>query len=335
MKAVHLRDSLFYMKPARKNSTWRTALRWVFRVLIFQLVLINITAAFHAYRLTHFYSDKAVYEQQGSSGSIFLRTWRLITGKRLARSPIQYTPPVTHDTLSLSLENGKKISGWYIPVDSAKGTVILVHGLGSNKGHPLNEASEFRILGYNTLLIDLRAHGESEGEAFSIGFHETEEIKLAYDFIRAKGEQRIIFWGMSVGAVVMTKAIAEYGLQPAQLILEMPFGSLQYHLRSRARNLGFPEEPFGFFVTFWTGAQQGYWGYGYKTAKYAKKIQCPVLVQWGQQDDYVREVEVRSVYEAIPGTSKKLVVYEKSGHVPLCWSENEKWVKEVERFLKN
>ncbi|MBN8666723.1 MAG: alpha/beta hydrolase [Chitinophagales bacterium] len=321
------------MQPARKNTTWRTILRWVFRVLIFQFVLINIAAAFHAHRLTHFYTDKAVYEQQGSSGSIFLRTWRLMTGKRLARSPIQYTPPTAYETLAFQLKNGKKISAWYIPTDSAVGTVILVHGLGSNKGHPLNEASEFRVMGYNTLLIDLRAHGESEGKAFSIGYKETEEIKLAYDHLRAKGEKNIVFWGMSVGAVVMTKAIADYELKPEKLILEMPFGSLQDHLRSRARNLGFPDEPFAFFVTFWVGLEQGYWGYGFKTAKYAKKIQCPVLIQWGNQDDYVKEGEVRSVFDAVPGTDKKLVIYEKSGHVPLCWSENEKWVEEVERFI--
>lgn len=323
------------MKPTRKNSFFRTTIRWVFRVLIFQLVLINIAAAFHAHRLTHFYSDKAVYEQQGSQGTIFLRTWRLMTGKRLPRTPIQYTPLTHYEPVSLTLKNGKKISAWYIPADSARGTVVMVHGLGSNKGHPLNEASEFRAMGYNAFLLDLRAHGESEGQAFSIGYKETEEIKLAYDYLQGRGEKNIVFWGMSVGAVVLTKAISDYDLKPSKLILEMPFGSLQYHLRSRARNLGFPEEPFAFFVTFWVGLEQGYWGYGYKTAKYARKINCPVLVQWGKQDDYVREEEVRSVFDAIPGPNKKLVIYENTGHIPLCGAENEKWVGEVGGFLNS
>lgn len=322
------------MQASDKKIILRPVLKWIFRVFVFQFILINISAAFHAYKFTHFYSDAAVYKQQPSEGTVFLRTWRLMTGKRIGRSPIVYMPSVPYDTVNFRLKNGKIIRGWYIKADSAIGTAILIHALGSNKGQPLNEAAELRLMGYNTLLIDLRAHGESDGKAFSLGYKETEELKLAYDYVRSRGEKNILLWGMSVGAVIISKAIHDYSLQPSKIILEMPFGSLQDHLESRARVLGFPGEPFAFLVTFWVGVEQGYWGYGYKTANYVKDIHCPVLLQWGKQDEYVSEKEIKNIYSHIGSRKKELVVYDQSGHVPLCWSENDKWHDTVLRFLK-
>ena len=175
------------------------------------------------------------------------------------------------------------------PKESNLGTVILFHGLGSNKGNVLGEAFEFNSFGYNTMLVDMRAHGNSEGIVSSIGYKESEEVKLAYDHVSKKGEKNIVLWGMSLGAVIISKAIWQYDLKPQKIILEMPFDRLQDHIRARARISGFPGEPFGFFVTFWTGLEQGYWGYGHKTSRYVKNINCPVLLQWGNSDEYVIE----------------------------------------------
>lgn len=307
---------------------------WILRVLLVQLILINISAAFHAAKLTHFYDDESVRNSKPSSGTIFLRTWRLMTGKKYPKSQIGYFPYRPYDTVFFTTKNGLKIEAWQMNADSSKGTVILFHGLGSNKGDILNEAYEFLNMGYNTLLVDFRAHGNSEGSVCTLGFKESEEVQLAFDYIKNKGEKNIVLWGMSMGSAVIAKAIYDYDLHPQKIILDMPFASLQDHLRARARVLGFPPEPFAFFVTFWTGAERGYWGYGYRVSKYVSKINCPVLLQWGKLDVYVTEREIQQIFNGITQPGKKLVIYEKSGHVPLVWSENEKWKNETAAFLK-
>ena len=238
------------LKNKKTNTTIVRILKWVVRVLIAQLILINISAAFHAYHFTHYYNDDKVRNQKSSQGRPFLRTWRLMTGRRLPRSLIEYYPVVPYDTVQLITRNGVKLEAWYIKTDSAKGTVILFHGLGSNKGNILNEAFAFNELGYNTMLVDIRAHGNSESSVNTIGYKESEEVKLAYDYISKRGEKNIILWGMSLGAVIISKAIWQYDLQPQKIILEMPFKRLQDHIRARARISGFPSEPLGFIVTF-------------------------------------------------------------------------------------
>ena len=321
------------MKDKKTNKKVIRIFKWIGNVLLIQLILINISAAFHAYRFTHYYNDDKIRNQQPSQGKPLLRTWRLMTGKKLAKSLIQYYPTIPYDTVQLTMANGKKLEAWYMKADSAKGTVILFHGLGSNKGNVTGEAFEFNSFGYNTMLVDMRAHGNSEGVVNTLGYNESEEVKLAFDHISKKGEKNIILWGMSLGAVIITKAIWQYDIKPQKIILEMPFDRLQDHIRARARISGFPGEPFGFFVTFWTGFEQGYWAYGHKTSRYVKKINCPVLLQWGNSDEYVLKEETDRIFTSISSSQKKLVIYPGAGHVPMLFANASKWDETVSEFL--
>ena len=323
------------MKDKKSSNKTVRILKWIGNVLLVQLILINISAAFHAYRFTHYYNDDKIRNQQPSEGKPFLRTWRMMTGKKLAKSLIQYDPVIPYDTIQLTTASGKKLEAWYMKADSAKGTVILFHGLNSNKGNVLGEAFEFNSFGYNTMLVDIRAHGNSEGIVNTLGYDEAEEVKLAFDHLSGMGEKNIILWGMSLGAVIIAKAIWEYDLTPQKIILEMPFDRLQDHIKARARISGFPGEPFGFFVTFWTGVEQGYWAYGHKTSRYVKKINCPVLLQWGNNDEYVLKKETEKIFTAINSSNKKLEIYKGVGHIPLLAANASKWDETVNEFLKD
>lgn len=321
------------MKNKSTGNRFLLVGKWVLKVLLAQVVLINISAAIHAYRFTHYYDHDKVRNIKSSVDKPLLRTWRLMTGRKLPKSLITNYPVFPYDTVLLTTKNGIKIEAWYIKTDSAKGTVILFHGLNSNKGKILNEAFQFLSWGYNTMLVDIRAHGNSEGIINSIGYRESEEVKLAYSYINQQGGKNIILWGMSLGAVIITKAIAEYDLQPQKIILDMPFDRLQDHIKARARVLGFPDEPFGFFVSFWSGVEQGYWSFTHRTSRYAKKINCPVLLQWGDHDAYVMRKETENIYASINSEQKELVVYPQAGHIPLLSADAERWKTTVNDFL--
>ena len=323
----------YSMNQLNSKSRLQQIGKWIFGVFIFQLILVNISAAFHAHRITHYYDDDKVRNLRSSSGTIFLRTWRLMVGRKFPKSLIRQYPQTPYDTVQFKTKNGIIIDTWYLPTDSAKGTIILFHGLTSNKGNNLAEAYEFISMGYNTMLVDLRAHGNSGGKNNSIGVDEAEEVKLAYDYLRAKGEKNIVLWGMSLGAAVITRAVYDYNIQPQKIILEMPFDRLQDHIKARARVLGFPDEPFGFLVTLWTGIEQGYWGFGHQTSKYAAKIKCPALLQWGARDPLVTESEIKRIFKNITAKDKKLVIYEAAFHGPLIGHDPGKWVGEIEGFL--
>lgn len=267
------------------NFRIKKYVRWIGWVILVQFALINISAALYAYKFTHVYDDPALSNKKPTK-NILVKTWRLFSGPRQPKSVVTERPDFPIDTVTLKTAKGIPVNTWFSSADSAaKGTVILFHGIGANKGMLLNEAYEFRKGGYNVMLVDFRAHGKSGGNTTTIGTRETEEVKLAWDYIVQQGEKNIFLFGSSMGAVVVAGSVAKYDLKPAGLILEMPFASLRTHLKARARGMGFSdfgEKPFGFFVTLWIGIERGFNGFKQNTALYAAKINCPVLMQWGR-----------------------------------------------------
>jgi uncharacterized protein len=311
-------------------------LRWILWVLLVQFVLINISSAFYAYRFTHFYTDPSLTQPQ-ESGNIFSKTWKLFTGPRQPRAEITATPGFPYETIQLKTVKGLSIEGWYCAADSnAKGTIIIFHGIIMNKGRMLDEAYEFRSLGYNLLLIDFRGHGGSEGNKTTIGVREPEEVKAAYDYITQRGEKKIFLYGFSMGAVVVPKAVSEYQLQPAGVIIELPFLSLQGYLRGKARMHGFgaQQRAFAFLTTFWVGVENGFNGYKHETTRYVKNLTCPILMQYAGRDAFVLVDESTKIFDAIGSTDKKLVVYEQAQHESLVRYDPLRWRIEIGKFLR-
>jgi alpha-beta hydrolase superfamily lysophospholipase len=322
------------MKNGKKKSRWRSILSWTLWVLLVQLVLVNISASLYAYKLTHLHTADGTISEKKSS-NIFTKTWRLFAGPRFYRQPLTKVPAFPFSVVSLKTKKNLSIECWYSKADSVqKGTVILIHGLSNNKGEVLDEATAFRDLSYNVMLLDFRSHGSSGGNVTTLGYREAEEVKLAYDHIKLAGEKNIFLWGTSMGAVAIMKAVSDYGIQPSGIIIEMPFLSLQSHLAGRARTLGFPEQPFGFLTTFWIGAERGFNGFRFKTTRYGANITCPVLLQYGEKDELVPMSETKTIYDAIASTGKKLVMYEGALHESFLRKDPAVWRKETAKFME-
>jgi alpha-beta hydrolase superfamily lysophospholipase len=294
------------------------------RTVLVLFILLNIVTAFHAYKFTHFYDAGESIKQNKLQSMLF--------GINAAKKQNDAADTAEQKVI-LTTSSHLKLEGWYTIADSAKGTVCLFHGHGGTKSGVNKEAAAFRKMGYNTLQLDFRAHGSSEGNTCTIGYYEAEDVKLAYDFIKNKGENNIILWGISMGAAAISKGINDYNLKPNKIILEMPFGSIVEAAEGRLRLMGLPGEPLAAMITFWGGTEHGFWAFNMKPSEFVKKINCPVLLQWGANDPRVSKKETIDIYSNI-NTQKKLVIYNNSGHESLCKKENEKWLAEVSEFLQ-
>jgi alpha-beta hydrolase superfamily lysophospholipase len=325
------------MSKEKNKRVVRSVVRWIFWVLLVQFVLINVSAAFYAHKFTRLYSSEQKAEDWKTppSDNFFPKTWRLFSGSRFYKYPESQAPDSSYVTVNLLTEKNIPVEAWYCRVDSSKGTVILFHGLMGNKSYILRQAAEFHYRGYNVMLTDVRGHGNSGGQTTTIGFREAEEVKLAYDYVRQQGEKNVFIWGFSMGAVEVIKAVADYKLEPAGIILETPYGSLQDHIKARMHTIGFPRQPFGFLVTFWIGVERGFNGLGFRLDKYAKKIKCPALLQYGGNDQLVARSEVDAIYNAFASAHKKLAIYENAGHASLLQNDPVRWRKETEEFMES
>jgi fermentation-respiration switch protein FrsA (DUF1100 family) len=124
--------------------------------------------------------------------------------------------PVPQDVTFASRDPGMpdaKLAGWWIPGDAAEApAVIMVHGIYScrREANVLVPAGMLHRAGFSVLLMDLRDHGDSEGDdrRFSGGTEEHLDVLGAYDWLVAQGvpADRIGVMGVSIGS--MTAIIA-------------------------------------------------------------------------------------------------------------------------------
>jgi uncharacterized protein len=295
-------------------------------------VFLNVVVMFHAYKFTHFYEAGEVIRKAEKDKTGWDKTKEMLFGFNTPKQK-NIAPDSAFKTIYLTTSDGFKLEGWLTNVPNAKGSIAMFHGHAGKKTDVLNEALAFQKMGYNTLMVDLRAHGNSQGNTCTIGYNEGEDVKSAFDYLQKTGDKNIILYGISLGAAAVTKAVNDHDMAIAKLILEMPFGTLSEAVVGRVKMMGLPAQPIATLLTFWGGIEHGFWAFNMKPMEYAKKIKCPVLIQKGRLDPRVTDAEANTIFGNIT-TDKKLVFYDSSGHQSLCTKENEKWLSEVSAFLQ-
>jgi len=109
-----------------------------------------------------------------------------------------------YEAVSFETGDGLTLRGWYVPSRN-RAAVILSHPMASNRIAGLEVAEVLARYGYGVLLFDLRAHGESDGDALPFGGNEREDVRGAAAYLQTRADidpDRIGAMGMSLGAQV-------------------------------------------------------------------------------------------------------------------------------------
>lgn len=127
-------------------------------LILIAFVLLNIVACFHAYKFTHFTNNPGVKTKALNLG--FAEKIKALFFEINNPRPVNSSTPIwIFETVNI--QSNKKIECWFLKADSAKGFVILFHGYGGEKSSMLDKADEFLNVGYNTLVVDFMASGDT------------------------------------------------------------------------------------------------------------------------------------------------------------------------------
>jgi pimeloyl-ACP methyl ester carboxylesterase len=116
---------------------------------------------------------------------------------------------------------GKSLAAWWIPADgtdaAAAPAVVLVHGIQScrREANVLLPAGMLHDAGFSVFMLDLRDHGDSEGDdaRFAAGSEEYLDVLGGWDWVRSQGvpADRIGLMGLSFGSLSAVIAGGEEG----------------------------------------------------------------------------------------------------------------------------
>lgn len=114
------------------------------------------------------------------------------------------------DRLSLTTADGLKVMAYEVAAEQPKAVVIFLSGMHNPSvtaffGHSRLLLDE----GYASILLEMRSHGESEGDVVALGFEEYLDVKAVVDYI--KGNSRydgvpVVVYGLSMGGATAINA---------------------------------------------------------------------------------------------------------------------------------
>ncbi|GEO67844.1 alpha/beta hydrolase [Levilactobacillus spicheri] len=206
-----------------------------------------------------------------------------------------------------------KLVADYVPAAKAtKKTVVLVHGFASSKEQMGGYAGLFHQLGYNVLVPDDRAQGQSGGQAMSYGYFESRDyLKWINQVIARQGKQsQIVLFGVSMGGA--TTMMASGQKTPTQLkayIEDCGYTTADAEIRYQAKQMY--NLPYWPMVPLTSAVTKLKAGFSFKQAdalSAVKKNHKPMLFIHGGADTFVPTKMVYQVYRADAGPKQLLVV---------------------------
>jgi pimeloyl-ACP methyl ester carboxylesterase len=106
--------------------------------------------------------------------------------------------------------DGLRLRAWLAASDPGRPAVVLVHGLGDSLESQADSGALLHRRGHTVLLLDLRAHGGSEGRYTTLGGKERSDVRAGLAELRRLGHGRVgfVLFGVSMGAVAVLRAAA-------------------------------------------------------------------------------------------------------------------------------
>lgn len=203
--------------------------------------------------------------------------------------------------------------GWWISGDADKASVLLLHGIRADRTAMLGRARLLARHGYSVLLIDLQAHGESPGEAISLGLRESTGVQLAREWIRRKRP------GKPIGAIGVSLGGASILLGPSPsgfdaVVLEAVYADARQALQNRMAIRFGPLAPvLGKLLEVQVKPRLGVSLDQLRPIEHIAGLGAPVLVIAGGRDRHTTLTESKALYAgALP--PKEFLVLPDAAH---------------------
>lgn len=128
------------------------------------------------------------------------------------------------------------LKGWFIMNESSAPTLIIIPDLNESKISFLKAAREFHDRGFNVVLMDMRAQGESEGIMQTFGTKEYEDLISVMDSVYKYVDNRhIAVFGKGLGANIALNA-AFHDKRIGCVIAQSAFNNTEEYIHRYARS---------------------------------------------------------------------------------------------------
>ena len=186
--------------------------------------------------------------------------------------------------------DGLTLTARYYHIKDGAPVQLQCHGY---RGNPIRDfcggSKLARELQHNFMVIEQRAHQDSQGNVISFGVNERKDVCVWHDYLveRFGKEVQILLYGVSMGAATVLMAGA-YNLSNVRCIVaDCPYSTPPAIIKKVAKGMGFPAflaMPLAYTGAFLFGR---FHLNGASAVEGAKRTRVPVLLIHGESDGFV------------------------------------------------
>lgn len=238
-------------------------------------------------------------------------------------------------------ENGRllKIVSWWMPKESSRATVVLIHGYADAKVGALAWAPMLHHLGLNILALDLRAHGESEGVNCTGGVREREDVAQVIDRLRLDHPdetQKLILFGISLGGAV---AVGVGALRDDidAIVCDSLYTSFDRAARVHGERIAAPARCLHFLAIRIAASRAGVDFSSVNPIDLISLIRCPVFLVFGEDDAFVSQIDrnaLKQLLFARNNPNDRSWTADRADHVLALAVEPDEYEHELREFLR-
>ncbi|BDD12147.1 hypothetical protein FUAX_45790 (plasmid) [Fulvitalea axinellae] len=219
---------------------------------------------------------------------------------------------------------------------SRKGAIILAHGIRAYKEHFAPLARRANDKGFDAILIDLRAHGESQGRYCTFGFHEKKDISRVIDYLEANGHaDNLGIWGQSLGGAVAMHSLA-HDSRLRFGIIESSFSDFDKTVHDYFKRFSGVNVPFfADFLIKRAGDIGEFDTQNVHPHLAARSVSQPVLISHGTADGRIDIKYGRKNFQNLKSKKKRFVEVEGANHVNVWQTGGERYWAEVFGFIES
>lgn len=292
--------------------------------VVLGVFILSVGASFYFFHVAQVRGEKSFINHNKRQPNNSLYTYEQSFGE------------LSKETLIMT-NQGLEQDAWYVPADEMTGkTVIVIHGFANSKENMTSYAWMFHEMGYNVLMPDNVAHGESQGELIGYGWNDRLNIvKWSELMVSEKQSTQIMLFGVSMGgATVMMASGESLPSQVKAIIEDCGYTSVWDELKYQAKEMyHLPAFPILYEVSSLSKIRAGF-SYGEASSvKQLTKNKLPILFIHGDVDDFVPTEMVYENYRA-SHSPKELYVVKGAQHAKSFEMNPEAYQTKIEVFLE-
>lgn len=245
-----------------------------------------------------------------------------------------YNTQVLED-LEIELDDGLKLKAKFLRNNTNK-LLIAVHGYHSNNLYEYAYYLKFYYeMGFNILMPDNRAHGDSEGTWIGFGWLDRLDIiKWINTMVNKNPNYEIVLHGISMGSATVLNVSGEVIPDNIKCIISDCGFTNVYDQMVHVGNTS--EKAMKYLLPIANLMSEAVVGYNFKKASpllQVQKSKIPTLFIHGEKDDYVPTSMVHELYKAC-AAKKELLIVPEAVHARSYYVDKDLCEKTIKSFIE-